>query len=114
MLPTHRQVATHHGCAIYQRLPGFEFTPVLLGKIASYVVRNAQGQFTVFAFMYPLLALEQDIDIEEDTLLATAVQTIEEAIDGMRLGGKRDVTFEFQGGQYVEVDRPAWWIPTAP
>ena len=114
MLPTHRQIKTYQGCTIYQRLPGFEFTPMLLGKIASYVMRDPEGRLTVFAFMYGLLALEQRDAIDEEQLLAAAVQTIEDAVDAARLASRRDFTFEYQGGHFVEADQPAWWIPTAP
>lgn len=114
MFSTHRQVAIYQGNTIYQRLPGFEFTPILLGKIASYIVQAPDGQCTVFAFMYPLLAAWAGDAIDEGRLLADAVRTIERAIAAPRLGIRRDFTYEYHADRYAEVEQPAWWIPTAP
>ena len=114
VLSTHRSVGTYHGWAISQRLPGFEFTPMLLGKIASFVVEGPERQLTVFAFMYPLLASWADGALDEERLMADAVRTIQGAVEGDRLGSQRDLTFEYHAGRYIEVDHPAWWIPTAP
>lgn len=105
MLPTHRLVATHRGHAIYQRQPGFEYTPVMLGKIASFVVTWAGGD-AVCAFMYSLL----DTPPDEAALLAAAVQTIEERIDAGALAPRTDATYEYRDGRFVEVRDPRWWI----
>ena len=112
MLETHRQVATHKGYTIYQRQPGFEYTPVMLGKIASYIVRHEDGGWTVFAFMYSLLSKLGNPNIEEDSLLSAAVGTIQEEIDGGELDNHAERTFEYRLGRFEEVTSPRWWIPT--
>jgi hypothetical protein len=112
MLPTHRHVATHDGFQIYLRQPGFEFTPVMLGKIASFIVRSADGTTAVCAFMYSLLLTLDGTEIDEGELLAMAVAMIKAQIDAGRISDKRDVTFEYHDSGFREVVSPRWWIST--
>jgi hypothetical protein len=109
MLPTHRRVATYRGREIYQRQPGFEYTPVLLGKIASFVVTWAGGD-AVCAFMYSLLDALGGAPPDEAILLAAAVQAIEARIDAGALAPRTDETYEYRDGTFVEVRDPRWWI----
>ena len=110
MLATHRYVTTHNGWTIYLRQPGFEFTPVTLAKIASYIVQNDTGSWTVFAFMYSLLLELEGVSLEEEKLLETAVETIQNYLDEEKLRHRDEVTFEYRAGAYVEVIAPRWWI----
>lgn len=109
MLPTHTHVATHRGHDIYQRRPGFEYTPVMLGKIASYVVTWAGGD-AVCAFMYSLLDARGGAPPDEAALLADAVRAIEARIDAGALAPRADATYEYRDGRFVEVRAPRWWI----
>ncbi|HEX7103011.1 MAG TPA: hypothetical protein VF201_10255 [Nitrolancea sp.] len=109
MLATHQLVETHNGHEIWQRQPGFEFTPVMLGKIASFVVRAPDGQFSVFAFMYPLLASLEG-DFQEERLLNEAVRLIEHATKQISAPHQQDLTFEYHEAAWVEVYDPRWWI----
>ncbi|MEZ4571643.1 MAG: hypothetical protein R2849_15180 [Thermomicrobiales bacterium] len=68
MLDTHRQVAEHKGYTIYQRQPGFEFTPVMLAKVASYIALDTDDRWTVYAFMYSLLLNLEGPPIDEEDL----------------------------------------------
>jgi len=112
VLPTHKHVKTHLGCQISQRLPGFEFTPMMLGKIASFIATTAGGEITVFAFMYSLLQQLEGEAIDEDVLLADAVSTIEDKIAAGGIGHHQERTFEYRADTYVEVTNPPWWIPS--
>ncbi|HLT18932.1 MAG TPA: hypothetical protein VKZ96_05700 [Thermomicrobiales bacterium] len=109
MLPTHERVATQAGHEVYRRNPGFEFTPVILGKIASFLVRAPDGALSGFAFMYSLLDTI-DTEIDEDELLADALALITDALDAGEIHAWRDRTFERRAGRWVEVDEPRWWI----
>ena len=109
MLPTHRRVATHRGHAIYQRQPGFEYTPVMLGKIASFVVTWAGGD-AVCAFMYSLLDALGGASPDEAALLAAAVRAIKARIDTDALAPRTDATYEYRDGAFVEFRDPRWWI----
>jgi len=109
VLPTHRLVRTYRGHEIYLRQPGFEFTPVMLGKVASYLVAWAEG-LTAFAFMYPLLAQVDEPGFSEERLLERAVELIELWIEEDRLQNRSEVTFEYRGGAFVEVTDPRWWV----
>ncbi len=112
MLPTHRQVGEHRDVRIYQRMPGFEYTPIVLAKIASYVVYLSNGQISVFAFLYSLLA-EPLGRVNEDQLLREAVEVIQRAIDADAVP-REDATYEYHDGRFVAVERPRWWIPVRP
>jgi len=113
MLPTHELVATRAGHEVYRRRPGFEFTPVILGKIASFLVRAPDGALSGFAFMYPLLDAI-DAEVNEDALLADALALITRAIDAGDITAWRDRTFERRAGAWVEIDEPRWWVSVMP
>jgi hypothetical protein len=110
MLPTHQHVRTHNGYEIYQRKPGFEFTPITLGKIASFIVRDNDGSVAVFAFMYSMLTALEGESIDEDKLSADAVVMIQKYIDAGRAGNHQESAFEYKHGAYVEAISPRWWI----
>jgi hypothetical protein len=112
VLSTHRHVATHNGHEIWQRQPGFEFTPVMLGKIASYIARAPDGRYTVFAFMYSMLASLEGAKLQEDRLLDEAIRVIEQTIDQMDTTPQQDHTFEYHDAAWLEVRDPQWWIST--
>jgi hypothetical protein len=112
MPDTHRRVGTHKGYTIYQREPGFEFTPVMLGKIASFFVRHEDGGWIVFAFMYPMIPHIEDKPADEEARLQTAAGVIQECIDVREIDNHAERTFEFRYGRWEEVIAPRWWIPT--
>lgn len=113
MLATHRLATTYRGYAIYQRDPGFEFTPMLLGKIASFLVTWPENQVLVCAFMYALLDTPAGEAGTEPVLLARAVETIQAWLDSHEPRHRAEITFELRGGRYEEVIAPRWWIPTS-
>lgn len=122
MLPTHEHVEAYQGFEIYRRRPGFEYTPVMLGKVASFLVHGSEGQLVVFAFMYSLLAPftpgagndggAGGIDLNEGDLLAAALAVIEAAIDHGVVADRQDLTFELRDGVWTPVREPRWWIST--
>ncbi len=112
MLPTHRHVAEHRGFNIYQRMPGFEYTPIVLAKIASYLIQDPEGQISVFAFLYSLLT-EPLGQVDEEQLQREAVAVIQQAIDADKLA-QEDATFEYHVGRFVAAEQPRWWIPIRP
>jgi hypothetical protein len=99
----------HAGHRIQMRKPGFEFTPMMLGKIAAFVVRppaDANGADSapgVFAFMYPLLSGELD----EGALLEAALAVIRDQIDRGHLA---EHTYEWRNGGWSQALRPRWWV----
>lgn len=109
MLPTHRLIRTYRGHEIYLRQPGFEFTPVMLGKVASFLVGWTDG-LAVFAFMYPMLAQLDEQDFSEERLLQQAAELIERWIDEERIQNRSECTFEYRGGTFVEASDPRWWV----
>ncbi len=56
--PVFEVLPEYSGHQLLRRLPGFEFTPMLLAKISSLIVLRPSGGRAVFAFMYPLLTRE--------------------------------------------------------
>jgi hypothetical protein len=112
MLPTHAQIASHGGYEIHQRQPGFEFTPSLLGKIASFLLRDPDGRLASVAFMYSFLIQLDDPTTHEERLLAEALETIKGTIDQQMVTDRYEATFEYRDGTWVEVSDPRWWIPT--
>lgn len=114
MLPTHEHVADVQGHAIYRRRPGFEYTPVTLGKIASFLVRRPDGGVAVFAFLYSLLMGLGGPRPDEARLLDEALHTIEDVLAGGAATTGHDQTYERHGDRWVPVDAPRWWIPTTP
>lgn len=44
MLPTHEHLEDHRGQTLYRRKPGFEYTPIVLGRLASLLVRGSDDQ----------------------------------------------------------------------
>lgn len=110
MLDTHRQVAEHKGYKIYLRDPGFEFTPVMLAKVASFIVQDQEKDWSVYAFMYSLLSMLDGAAIEEDRLLNTAVDTIQAGIDSHDFRERTERTYEYRDGGFNEVTKPKWWI----
>ncbi len=111
MLPTHHLVATHRGVDVFQREPGFEFTPVLLGRIASFLARPPAANATVYAFMVPMLAPDA---FDDERLLTEALRTVTSAIDAAAPHAGRDCTYEWRDGAFVAVDDPRWWIGIHP
>jgi len=109
-LPTHRLLRDYGGYAIYLRNPGFEFTPVTLRQIASFVVAANSRTLAVFAFAYSMLDGLERGSIEEEPLLAGALAVIKERIDAGEIAHHRDYTYELQGGAFIEVRDPKWWI----
>lgn len=102
------------GYQVLRRLPGFEFTPVLLGKIASYVVADDSGASSVFAFMYRFGSVRGEAEPDEGRLHRMAVEVIKRAAAASESLPQVDRTFELQDGAWSEVRRPAWWIPYFP
>jgi hypothetical protein len=96
---------------IRRRRPGFEFTPMLLGKIGSYLVFDGSGSCAVFAFMYRFGTLRAEPEPDEEHLALMAVDTIKHALDEAERVVGADRTFELHGGRWNEVERPGWWIP---
>jgi hypothetical protein len=112
VLPTHEHLADYRDHAIYRRKPGFEYTPVLLGRIASFLVRGPGGHLAIFAFMVPLLRAEQGDAPGDDALLAAAADAIRATIDRGPLPTQLEATYEYRAGCYVAVTAPRWWIST--
>jgi hypothetical protein len=112
MLPTHRHLEDYRDHAIYRRQPGFEYTPVLLGRIASFLVSGPGRHLAVFAFMVPMLAEETGEVTPDSTLLNAAADIIRAAIDRGALPARLEATYEYRNGRYVAVDNPRWWVPT--
>jgi hypothetical protein len=95
------------GYRIERRVPGFEFTPGLLGKISTYVVVQPQGPLRVFAFMYSFLVAPES---EEDRLAAEALALIEDQISANTATSGQDRTFEYREDGWQEVAFPRWWV----
>ncbi len=112
MLETHREFARHGSHTLYLRDPGFEFTPVMLAKVASFIVRDDAGSWTLCAFMYSLLAALDGVDIDEAALLDAAAGEIITRIDNQTLVHRGELTFEHRDGAFVEVLAPRWWVTT--
>lgn len=103
-------VSAHRGHEILRRQPGFEFTPVLLGKITSYLVLPPEEDPGVFAFMFRFPELERASPVDEAQLAEHAVEVMRAVIDaGERIAG-RERTFELRRTAWTEVTRPRWWI----
>lgn len=96
---------------ILRRRPGFEFTPVLLGKISSYLVIDGSSASGVFAFMYRFRTPRREPEPDEAQLAQMAVDVIKGAVDGSEPVVGADRTFELRDGSWTEVERPAWWVP---
>lgn len=99
------------GCEIRRRTPGFEFTPVLLGKISAYVVFDRSGSSSAFAFMYRFRSLRRESEPDEAILAEMAVDVIKQAIDASDRVVGIDRTFELRDGGWAEVEQPGWWVP---
>lgn len=111
MLPTHRPVAIYQGATIFQRQPGFEYTPMLLGTLASFLVQREEGQWVAVAVMVPFLDGGTPVARGDAALLAQALRRIEALLDLGTLWERHDWTFVYRGGDFVEVVDPPWWIP---
>lgn len=112
MLSTHEHIADYRDHVISRRKPGFEYTPILLGRIASFLVRGPSGHLAVFAFMVPLLPEEAGDTDGDAALLDAAAGVIRATIDRGALPARLEATYEYRGGRYVGVTAPHWWIPT--
>ena len=101
-------VEEYAGRRIERRPPGFEFTPVLLGKITSYIVESEAGP-SVFAFMYSFLVTGR-AGADEEALATAALGQIRHAIDAGRATPGSEHTFEWDGSAWDYVPDPRWWI----
>jgi hypothetical protein len=72
MLPTHELLDSRNSFAIYLRRPGFEFTPVTLRKIASFLCTGRDGSVRVFAFSYSMLDFVDAAALPDEELLSQA------------------------------------------
>ncbi len=105
-------VTEHAGHQVLRRRPGFEFTPILLGKVSSLIVRPPTGGWAVVAFMVPLLTGQGDsTDVAESHLTTEAVTITRLAIDEGRAIDGAELTYEWRDGGWREVPQPAWWLP---
>ncbi len=108
------QVRTHRGHVIRRREPGFEFTPMLLGKISAYLVVPPQADPAVFAFMFPFPELDRrPAPLDEGRLADLALSRITAAIDDGAVIPGQQRTYELRGEIWQEVEAPRWWISTA-
>lgn len=112
MLPTHEHLEDYQGHALYRRKPGFEYTPILLGRIASFLVRGPDEHLAVFAFMVPFLDAPPDGAATDGALLDAAAAVIRATIDRGVLPDRLERTHEHRSGRYVAVANPRWWVPT--
>lgn len=112
MLPNYQHRVTHHGYAVYLRSPGFEYTPMGLQKIASFIVQDEAGHLSVFAFAYSVLTSLPGPAVIEDALLAQAVEVIQRAVDAHSVAERQDYPQEYRDGAFVAVQRPRWWLPS--
>ncbi len=104
-------IAEHAGHQILRRKPGFEFTPMLLGKISSLIVRPPTGGFAVFAFMFPLLNSQGDLAAADEPHLANEALSITRlAIEQNSATHGRQMAYEWQGDRWQEVFNPSWWV----
>lgn len=110
MRETHERVADYRDHVIWLRRPGFEFTPVMLGKIASFIVRGPDDTVAVFAFMYSLLDYLDGPPANEAQLLDEARRVIEAAIEAHPLPHQHEATYEYRDGAWTPVTAPRWWI----
>lgn len=113
MLDTHRHVKDHGEFEVFLRDPGWEFTPVMLGKVASFIVRRDDGEWALFAFMYSMLLQLDGIDTDESKLLNQALETIAGTLDSDAWTPRVERTFEYRPDCFTEVEDPHWWTPTA-
>ena len=105
-------VQIHAGRRIERRRPGFEFTPVLLGKITSFLVRSGKDAPAVFAFMYRFPELDgEGGEVDESVLADLAVAVIRDVIDTDGLSENFEATYELHSGQWHAVPDPRWWVP---
>jgi hypothetical protein len=110
--PIFESLTKHAEHQVLRRRPGFEFTPVLLGKISPLIVRPPTGGWAVFTFMFPLLTRKGDPTDEDESHLTTAPDTITRlAIDEGRAINSAELTYEWRDGGWREVLHPAWWLP---
>lgn len=76
--------------------------------IASFIVHK-EGFACGFAFAISgLSALTKQIPDQE--LLEMTQEIINDHIDRGAMGNLAELTFEFQSGQFIEVEGPSWWI----
>lgn len=114
MLPTHEYIEEHHGFTVYRRKPGFEFTPMTLGKIASFLIVGPKGTVAVAAFFYSMLDALENGDgndvMDEAFLLEEARQQVEDEIARGSAHHRADLTFEWRTGAWTAIAAPRWWI----
>ncbi len=113
MLPTHELRETHSGFAIYLRRPGFEFTPVTLRRIASFLCSGPDGAIVVFAFSYSMLDFIGVTSFPDEQLLEQALEVIRSVLGRDAAEPFREHTYELVAGTYTAVEKPAWWIGAA-
>jgi len=106
MFPLVKQLGGHR---IERRAPGFEFTPVLLGKITTYFVVLADGGAAVFAFMYSFFVTGTS-DPDEDELARMALEVVEAAVTTGAAKAGSDHMYELDATGWHLVADPKWWI----
>jgi hypothetical protein len=93
------------GWVLALRRPGFEFTPILLGKLATFLALR-QDAVAAFAFLVPFAPTLPD----DPTLLATAQELVRQEIMAGRVADRQERTFEYRNGAFREVHAPRWWV----
>jgi hypothetical protein len=102
-------VKEFRGHRIERRAPGFEFTPVLLGKITTYFVVLPDKEAAVFAFMYSFLITGRT-DPDEEELARLALDVVEAAITAGAARGRSEHTHELDAAGWQPVADAKWWI----
>jgi excisionase family DNA binding protein len=88
--------------------PGFEMFPDRFGSIAKFVVKKPD-LVVGFAFAVAGLELFASPETTDQHLEKLAKDEIKNYIDNGNLTHKKEHTFEFLSGHFVEVENPVWW-----
>jgi hypothetical protein len=110
LLPTHRLVKTYKEAEIYLRNPGFEFTPMSLRRIASFICSTLDDQRAVLAFSYSMLDFMDVGELPDVALLEEATGVIQDLIDKGAIEDRQEYTYELGGAGFQPVPNPKWWI----
>jgi hypothetical protein len=110
LLPTHRLIKTYKGAEIYLRNPGFEFTPMSMRKIASFICSTLEDQRAVLAFSYSMLDFTNVEELPDAALLEEATGVIQSLIDEGGIEDRQEYTYELRGAGFQPVRNPKWWV----
>lgn len=103
----YNQITTHAGYTIHWDSDGFLGMPANFGIIGRLIAQK-DDEFIGFAFAISGMSAFARVG-EKDNYAKSAIDKIKDYVDKKLINDNDIFTFEFENGEFIEVQNPEWW-----